>query len=120
MTISFPLESNGPSPQWTSQQTVQRRSPLKQRTMRMMMKTMLGATLGAIFLGSTAIASRAADPQHLQQLLQTNSCENCDLRGAGLVYGNLQGANLQGANLQGANLSRSNLRYANLQGANLE
>ena len=108
MTISFPLESNSPSPQ--------RRSHLKQT----MTRTMLGATLGAIFIGSTAIASRAADPQHLQQLLQTNSCENCDLRGAGLVYGNLQGANLQGANLQGANLSRANLRYANLQGANLE
>ncbi|MEM8546203.1 MAG: pentapeptide repeat-containing protein [Cyanobacteria bacterium P01_H01_bin.119] len=79
--------------------------------------TLAGGTL----LSSVAIA---ADPADIQQLLQTNSCENCDLSEANLRGLDLQNAQLQGANLQGAwlnfsDLSRANLRQANLQGAEI-
>lgn len=57
--------------------------------------------------------------EQIKQLLATNECQNCDLRGAGLVQTNLSGAILRGANLSGANLSRANLSGANLSGANL-
>ncbi|MGD1850408.1 MAG: pentapeptide repeat-containing protein [Cyanophyceae cyanobacterium] len=79
------------------------------------------AVVGTVFGASLGITSAiAADPQDLQTLLQTNACVECDLRGAGLVYGSLQGADLRGADLRRANLSRANLRYADLRGANLE
>lgn len=62
---------------------------------------------------------KAENMEHLNQLLKTKQCENCDLSGVGLVMSNLSGANLKGANLSGANLSRANLSGANLTGANL-
>ncbi|MEM9772197.1 MAG: pentapeptide repeat-containing protein, partial [Cyanobacteria bacterium P01_D01_bin.73] len=82
--------------------------------------TMAGTVLSAWLWGTVANSAIAADPQDLETLLQTNACVQCDLRDAGLVYGNLQGADLRGADLRGANLSRANLRYADLRGANLE
>ncbi|WPF87729.1 pentapeptide repeat-containing protein [Cyanobacterium aponinum AL20118] len=79
-----------------------------------------------ILLTSTLLMSliatfpcQAENIEHLNQLLQTKQCENCDLAGAGLVMINLQGANLRGANLVGANLSRADLTGADLRGANL-
>ena len=79
------------------------------------------ALAGGALLSSAAIA---ANPAAIQQLLQTNSCENCDLSGANLRGLDLQAAQLQGANLQGAwlnfsDLSRADLRQANLQGAEI-
>lgn len=62
---------------------------------------------------------RSENIEHLNQLLSTKQCENCDLSNVGLVMGNLMGANLRGANLVGANLSRANLTGADLRGANL-
>ncbi|MGD1938086.1 MAG: pentapeptide repeat-containing protein [Cyanophyceae cyanobacterium] len=81
----------------------------------------VGMTVAGTVLGASLISPAIAqDPQDVQTLLQTNACVQCNLRGAGLVYGNLQGADLRGADLRGANLSRANLRYADLRGANLE
>lgn len=74
--------------------------------------------LAGLALGSQ-LAS-AENPEAIRQLLQTNSCENCDLSGANLAGLNLTGANLQGANLQGAQLSSTNLSRADLRGANLQ
>lgn len=53
----------------------------------------------------------------LEQLRQTKSCVNCDLRALDLSNMDLAGANLEDANLSGANLTNTNLRGANLQGA---
>lgn len=68
-------------------------------------------TVGSVFFAA-GTPVRAYNPDHVQQLLQTNSCPYCDLSSA-----NLEGAYLQGANLEGANLSFANLRYADLSGA---
>jgi len=67
----------------------------------------------------TTLPSQAENIAHLNQLLQTKQCENCDLADAGLVMIDLKGANLRGANLVGANLSRADLTGADLRGANL-
>ncbi len=78
----------------------------------------LGWWLGVT--GGVGLPAQAANPDHIQQLLSTRRCSQCDLVGASLVYANLVGADLQGADLRGANLSRSNLSQANLRGANLQ
>ena len=52
---------------------------------------------------------------HLDTLLETNECVDCNLNNA-----NLSGANLSGANLNGADLGQANLSGANLSGANLD
>jgi uncharacterized protein YjbI with pentapeptide repeats len=83
------------------------------------MKSHILAT--AIFLTTLSLSTtaQAANSEHLQRLLATKQCQNCDLTGAGLVMADLSGANLSGANLTGANLSRANLTSADLRGANL-
>jgi hypothetical protein len=75
----------------------------------------------AICLTPLAIVTplRAENPEHVKQLLQTKSCEGCDLSGANLSGANLSFAVLVGANLRGANLSRANLSQADLTRANL-
>ena len=55
----------------------------------------------------------------LDKLIETNSCQVCDLSGAELQDAGLAGANLAGANLSGADLSRADLSRADLTGANL-
>lgn len=77
----------------------------------------LGCWVGVTWVAAPA---QGANPDHIQQLLTTRRCAQCDLVGASLVYANLVGADLQGADLRGANLSRSNLSQANLRGANLQ
>jgi uncharacterized protein YjbI with pentapeptide repeats len=72
----------------------------------------------ALILAS-ATAAHAENANHLQQLLSTKECPQCNLASAGLVMNNLAGANLNQANLVGANLSQANLSGANLRGANL-
>ena len=63
--------------------------------------------------------ANAENLEHIQRLLSTRECSECDLSRAGLVYSNLTNADLNGANLSQANLSRTNLSEANLSNANL-
>jgi uncharacterized protein YjbI with pentapeptide repeats len=83
-----------------------------------MMKFTIIPTAILLLNGFAATAS-AENTAHLQQLLSTKSCQQCDLTGAGLVMNDLAGAKLERANLVGANLSRVNLAGADLRGANL-
>lgn len=69
-------------------------------------------------LGFAAIAT-AENLDHMQRLLSTRQCFQCDLSNAGLVFAKLSNANLGQANLSGANLSRADLQGADLRGANL-
>ena len=62
----------------------------------------------------------AGNPDHVQQLLETNACMNCDLSGADLSGAHLIGADLRNANLSGTNLNEANLEGADLTGANLQ
>jgi uncharacterized protein YjbI with pentapeptide repeats len=71
-------------------------------------------TSALLFAIGTAFPANAANPDHVRQLLDTNECRRCDLRGA-----DLQGADLQGADLTGANLFQANSRSADLRNANL-
>lgn len=61
-----------------------------------------------IFAIAAIPAAHAANPEHLQRLLKTNQCPNCDLSGADLKDTNLFGANLTNANLKGAILRSPN------------
>ena len=74
-----------------------------------------------VALVSMVIAStvKAANPEHIRQLQQTNSCVGCDFSNADLRQFNLRNANLSGANLRNANLSGINLTGANFSDANL-
>jgi uncharacterized protein YjbI with pentapeptide repeats len=74
-----------------------------------------------VFLTTISLATiaQAANFAHVQKLLATKECQNCDLTNAGLVMADLSGANLSGANLTNVNLSRANLSGADLRGANL-
>lgn len=63
--------------------------------------------------------AHAANPAHVKQLLETNICANCDLRGANLQTAHLIGADLRNADLRGANLVGANLEGADLTGADL-
>ena len=82
------------------------------------MKLTTIATTIVLFTSFVATA-QAENVSHLQQLLSTKNCSQCDLTGAGLVMNDLAGAKLQQANLVGANLSQANLAGADLRGANL-
>lgn len=65
------------------------------------------------------LSTQAENLSHLNQLLGTKNCIECDLSSAGLVMARLSGANLTGTNLAQANLSQANLAGADLRGANL-
>ncbi|HEY9610465.1 pentapeptide repeat-containing protein [Allocoleopsis sp.] len=76
-------------------------------------------TLTFTLIGTNKASS--FDSSDLERLRQTNSCQNCNLKGvnlagAALMRANLEGANLEGANLEGANLEGANLKKANLKG----
>ncbi|MGG6297513.1 pentapeptide repeat-containing protein [Leptolyngbya sp. AN02str] len=66
-----------------------------------------------------ALPARAENLEHVQQLMATRSCQQCELTRAGLIYANLPGADLSGSNLMQANLNRANLAGANLSNTNL-
>ena len=83
------------------------------------MKKLLITTLSIAVTLATPFQSKAENFEHLDQLLGTGQCPNCDLIDAGLVMIQLKGADLRGANLVGANLSRADLTGADLSGANL-
>ena len=55
-----------------------------------------------------------------KKLLETKSCDGCDLNGVSLQRSNLTSANLQRANLRDANLYQANLGYAQLMNTNLQ
>jgi uncharacterized protein YjbI with pentapeptide repeats len=88
----------------------------------------LATTMFLIQIGLAA-PSQAANPHHIQRLLETKQCVGCDLSGANLSGADLReanlggadlyGADLQGADLQGANLTDAQLDNANLDGADL-
>ena len=57
--------------------------------------------------------------KHKKWLVEEESGERANLRGADLSYADLRNANLRGANLHGANLRGADLRGADLCGADL-
>jgi len=80
----------------------------------------VGILVSIILLTLVCLESvvNAENPDHVRQLLTTNSCPGCDLSGADLRGADLRGADLRGANLSGADLSGANLSGAS--GANLD
>lgn len=74
------------------------------------------AIFSAMGLSAPSIAENLT---HLNQLLSTKQCAQCELSSSGLVMANLAGAQLRDANLSNANLSQANLVGADLRGANL-
>ncbi len=83
------------------------------------MKTPIVGTLTLISAIAISLPLQAENLSHLNQLLRSKQCPQCDLSGSGLVLANLGGADLTGANLVNANLSQADLSGANLTGANL-
>ena len=85
------------------------------------------ALIVAPLLGSPI--ARAANPEDVQRLRDTNECSECDLSNidlsgmdlsnAKLGFSNLRGSNLAGTNLEEAFLFGADLRETNLQNANL-
>ena len=76
-------------------------------------------TLTALTVAATMFANSASafDPDDLQKLKDTNSCVECNLRGADLRDAKLKGADLKRADLRDADLEGANLRHADLEGA---
>ncbi|MBM9519949.1 pentapeptide repeat-containing protein [Desulforhopalus vacuolatus] len=79
--------------------------------------------VSALFLGfSDPVASSAASAaarENLQILLETRTCQNCDLSGLDLNRLDLSGVNLQGADLSLSSCKLTNLSEANLSKAKL-
>lgn len=69
---------------------------------------------------STSAYSNSDQATQIEQLLEDNTCIQCDLRQADLSGADLEEANLEGANLEGADLSGANLKGAYLVGVNLD
>ena len=65
------------------------------------------------------LSAWAEDPAHVDQLLNTRSCADCDLAGAVLDGEDLSTAVLTNANLYGTSLIATNLTGAALSGTNL-
>jgi tetratricopeptide (TPR) repeat protein len=84
-----------------------------------MMKPNLFAAIAILSSIGLSAPSLAENLTHLNQLLATKQCSQCDLSNSGLVMANLAGAQLRDANLSNANLSQANLVGADLRGANL-
>ena len=85
-----------------------------------MKRLVLGAGLAL-----TPLAAPAYDAASLAEVLDSRTCQTCDLSraelaGARLWKAQLAGADLGGANLAGANLGLTDLSGARLAGASLE
>ena len=83
------------------------------------MKASLVSLIALLTTTAISLPTQAENLSHINQLLNTRNCNNCDLISAGLIHANLAGAQLRGANLINANLSQANLTGADLSGANL-
>ncbi|NEO98150.1 MAG: tetratricopeptide repeat protein [Symploca sp. SIO2E9] len=83
------------------------------------MKRIILTTATLLTTTSLSAIATTENLQNIQQLLSTRDCQQCNLRGVGLIMADLAGANLRGADLSRANLSRANLTEADLTGANL-
>lgn len=83
------------------------------------MKSISLSTTAFVAIVGLSAPAHAQDTSLVRQLLETRSCQKCDLSGANLSNLDLSHTNLQGANLSRANLSQTNLSDANLTGANL-
>lgn len=83
------------------------------------MKIKLVAAVLILITGYMTDPVKAADPDDIRRLLNTNSCTRCDLKYADLRGADLRGADLQGADLRGADLWGADLEDANLRGASL-
>lgn len=79
-------------------------------------RALLALTLFPLLLSA---AAQAENPDHVNKLLKTGRCSECDLTGADLAAANLRKANLKGADLTNANLNLADLTGANLSDANL-
>lgn len=77
----------------------------------------LALLLGTLVL--TTASAYAADPSHIQRLLEHRRCSSCRLMDADLVHADLRDADLSRAALQRANLSQVNLDGADLRHADL-
>jgi hypothetical protein len=80
--------------------------------------------IAAQFWGGQCRAELLGSPypaiqKNFNQLLTTNACPGCDLRGAVMNHLNLSKADLQGANLTGAQLNFTCLTEADLREADL-
>jgi uncharacterized protein YjbI with pentapeptide repeats len=84
-----------------------------------MMKLRLIAALTLLAPLLLATPGQGANPKHIEQLLTTGECYQCNLEGADFTDAHLLGADLREANLRGANLTGANLEGADLTGANL-
>jgi len=74
------------------------------------MKKIFSFLVIALVLSGTSIYAGGDEEE---QLLNTNSCVNCDLSNA-----RLEEADLRKADFSGAKLYRANMEYADLRGAN--
>ncbi len=83
------------------------------------MKPKIFAAIAIFSAMGLSAPSMAENLTHLNQLLSTKQCAQCDLSNSGLVMTNLAGAQLRNANLSNTNLSQANLVGADLRGANL-
>lgn len=74
----------------------------------------------SLYCTSAGAAEHGQDiQQNVDNLIRTNACAGCDLRGADLNRMILAGADLSDANLSGATFFLADLSEANLSGANL-
>jgi uncharacterized protein YjbI with pentapeptide repeats len=68
----------------------------------MKLRYLAALTLLALMIAAKPV--KAENPAHVKQLLETNLCARCDLRGANLHDAHIIGADLRDADLRGANL----------------
>lgn len=87
------------------------------RVLRMNTQPISAALAATLAIATPALSE---NPLHVEQLLKTGACAQCDLQGADLRDAHLIGADLRSADLTGANLTGANLEGADLTGANLE
>jgi uncharacterized protein YjbI with pentapeptide repeats len=95
-------------------------SAQKMKCSKVLAVLLLWCVWGDSLQADAASSVSALVVRNVRQLLQTNSCPACDLRGADLSQMRLARANLEKADLTGARLSMADLRGANLRGANLQ
>lgn len=82
---------------------------------------LFGGLCVAAVLATVGVQARSSqDPlQDRTRLIQTRSCDRCDLHGQGFDSLDLKGVSLAEANLTGATFYKANLTGANLAGADL-